>query len=257
MDFYVTFVCPDKPSDNIPRKSIASVVRQFTFQDLVNKFEKKVFEADYNNTLREIKEVTIMLKQNDVELISNRFSLTSKKIFVYIPEMFFNKYLNFGYIEKSKKIVFILNERKILNAWRKARYPKYWGIEDPYLPIKEKKIWINNHGSKELKKRFRKGLEHQKLYFDERMDKERPGWLLKNHIEGEEKEIEKLPEEHLLLETAKKMDNSASLIYWVISDDDDEEIILWEGYIVQTTFIGLDIIFIPENFPKNSISRKY
>ena len=256
MDYYVIFTSVHKPSENLPRKSIASVVKRYSFQDVLNKFGSKVYESTYMNALKEVKELSYKLKNSDMEHINDRFSLIANKVTVFVPEYFFNNYISLGYQEKNKRLLFVLNERKIMNAWRKAGFPKYWGIEDPALPLKEKKDWIYNFGSKELKKKFRRNQENQKLYISERMEKERPGWYLKSQVEGEEKEFENPPEDISLLEEAKKFDETADFIYWIVDDDDNEEIIIWEGFVVNTKFLGRDILFLPEDFPKEMVARK-
>lgn len=115
----------------------------------------------------------------------------------------------------------------------------------------EKLCWIAEHGSDRLKRLVAEGIEHDNVYYEERLIAERPGWDYAYGVPGEARETRNTRQEGLdLLDKARKTDPNAKLVWWVIehehNDCDTEEdcpAYDWRGYVCVGEFLGNEVVY--------------
>ena len=110
----------------------------------------------------------------------------------------------------------------------------------------EMKIWITDFGSNRLQRCMAEGIECQKIYDDERLAAERPGWEWDTCGE-DHKAIDPPDKAFALLDEARKTAPNATLGYMTLqlsADDDDEtEPDLWCGYVAKASFSEHTIVY--------------
>jgi len=101
----------------------------------------------------------------------------------------------------------------------------------------ERLRWVRSHGSERLQRIERLGLLDQsdRVYRDERLEAERPGWRWMNDAEDELRDVLNPSMETLdALEAARERDPNASLTYVVCGD--------WKGPAVLARFLDRTIL---------------
>lgn len=118
----------------------------------------------------------------------------------------------------------------------------------------DRAAWIAAHGSRRLQRMAAEGIECDRVYRDERLAAERPGWVYYQQADGETKEPRNPTEAAFdLLDEARKVQPGAALAYYVIEwededddnddDDDEESKYRWTGYVAVAKFLGVTIVY--------------
>lgn len=119
------------------------------------------------------------------------------------------------------------------------------------MKIMQNKLdWIKANGSRRLKRLVEEGIEHNQVYMDEWLTKERPGWRWSSTTPGFAEFPGNYPEEAFdILDEARKLEPKAKLCYWVIEHSCSDEcywcgkVYVWRGYAAVANIDGEDIIF--------------
>jgi len=103
--------------------------------------------------------------------------------------------------------------------------------------------WIGENGSDRLQRLLAEAIEHDAVYYDERLAADRPGWRWYRDVPGRIDEPRNPPADALaLLDEARRIAPDAGLQYYVIDDDETGEM-LETGYVAADDYLGRQIVF--------------
>ena len=111
---------------------------------------------------------------------------------------------------------------------------------------KDQLRWIAQHGSERLRRLVDEDIEYYGVYFSERIEFERPGWVESRTLDGEYKEPRNPPEYALsLLDEGRAVDPDCRLVYWYIAAEPiGREKYEWSGYAAVGEFLGREVVLM-------------
>ncbi len=112
----------------------------------------------------------------------------------------------------------------------------------------ERATWIAAHGSTRLQRMLAEGIEHDRVYRDERLALERPGWVYYQDTDGTTKTPRNVPESAFsVLDEARKIDPGAVLMFYAedakTDEYGDETSPAIRKYVAEAEFLGATILF--------------
>jgi len=138
----------------------------------------------------------------------------------------------------------LIAESTVFVAWTAA-----WDIERERREDAKKQVvaterasWIGEHGSDRLQRLLAEDIEHDAVYYDERLAADRPGWRWYRDVPGRIDEPRNPPAEALaLLDEARRIVPDAELQYYAIEDDETGEM-LETGYVAADDYLDRQIV---------------
>lgn len=145
-----------------------------------------------------------------------------------------------------------LEEREDRERAAQAAQREQERVQREKAEAEERAQWISEHGSARLQRLVAEDIEHDNLYYAERLAHDRPGWRYESDVPGDARETRNTRQSGLdLLDEARKTDEHATLAWWVITADCDygDREVVWKGYACQSAYLGRDIIYgVPDKF---------
>jgi len=110
--------------------------------------------------------------------------------------------------------------------------------------------WIPEHGSDHLKRVQEEGIKCGRLYRNERLALERPGWIWEQATPGGERDIVNPdPDAIALLDRARETAPGARLVWWTVAEELDDEgfpdVEESQGPACLAEFLGREITLLP------------
>lgn len=113
--------------------------------------------------------------------------------------------------------------------------------------------WIAEHGSTRLQRMAAEEIECERVYLDERLALERPGWQWYQQADGDYDDPRNPPEEAFaMLDQARQVEPTAKLVYWRVDHDCDDDC-EGSGYCPKYDWTGYAAVAEPEWHPDREI----